>query len=725
MFCSTSAATLRLRFVLSSKLQFFAVLILLLAGRPAGFGFEEKMLTPARIFAKPGFEPILAKKIAWSSDSEQIAYLLAADPDEHAGYDLWVMDVRTGARRILLPEEKLDSLDGLESFQWSPDKTGMVLASGTRIIWFDLKARTLRVLVSGNAPVTEVKISPDAHWIGFVRQHNIWLLNRSSGRTSALTRDENGNVSNGELAPAYGKDFDMGMAYWWAPDSSAIAFLRTDRTRVLRTAGQQYPEPGGAIPSVSVYVVMVKNGAIRRMETGFDDDGYLPRVDWLPDSKQLAIEHLNRQQTKLELLIANVNNGNSRTVIHEQDHYWININNGPRFLGDGQRFLWSSERSGYRHLYLYDVNGRQISQLTTGEWEVSEIAAVNEKQNAVYFTATEKTPIERHLYRVNIDGSGFTRLTQGSRWHQVDFAPDGNSFIDNSSTAMQPPRQELVHIDGQRSMLLSRVASENLDDYANSPVEFLQIKTHDAITLDAMMIKPTRFDPKRKYPVIVYMGGGPRTQGVRNAWNGKVTLWHEMMAEKDFIIFALDNRGAAGHGHLFEEPVHFRLGAQELSDQREGIAYLRTLPYVDGKQIGTWGSGYGGQLVLHALFEDPQDFKAGFADSPIMDWRHYDAVFTERYLGLLQKHAEEYDESSPINRAGELKGRLLVAESEKNQDGRLSPMLRIKQESMSKGSPIETISLREHSEGTLQGPDAQAVLGRVTEFFESALQAVR
>jgi dipeptidyl-peptidase-4 len=479
--------------------------------------------------------------------------------------------------------------------------------------------------------------------------------------------------------------------------------------------------------------VSVSGGQAKQMDTGAETDQYIPRVNWLPDSKHVAIQRLNRAQTNLDVMIADALTGTSRVALTEKDQYWINVSDDLRFLQDGQRFLWSSERSGFRHIYLYNLDGKELAQLTKGDWEVSAIEAVDEKAGSVYFTATEKSPMERHLCRVGLDGSGFTRITKEPGTHAVNFAPSAGSppgvnaassvkasvsaFIDTYSNTMNPSRQDLLRPDGSRIAVLNENKVAELASYHLSPVEFLQVKTHDAVMLNAWMIKPPDFDPHRKYPVLVYTYGGPHVQVVMNEWGRATFLWHQLMAQKGYIIFALDNRGSAGRGHLFEEPIHYRLGAQELSDQRDGAAYLKSLPYVDANRIGIWGWSYGGHMTLHAMFEDWNDFKAGFAGGPVTDWHYYDSIYTERYLGLLPQNENYYHVSSPIDKVRQFRGKLLIAHGTGDDNVHFANTLALINELIESGKYVEVLPFPGRGHGVSDAPARRLLMERVTRFF--------
>ncbi|HXM90166.1 MAG TPA: DPP IV N-terminal domain-containing protein, partial [Candidatus Dormibacteraeota bacterium] len=664
-----------------------------------------KQLTVQRIYSEPSLSGHTLRGLAWTPDGKQISFLDAkrfdAEGNAEGGVEnerhgkqkkennaaLWIVDAASGERRMLLSGERLASMlpqsssapsqaTGLgrhapADYQWAPDGAALLFQGPNALVWFALKAKDPRTLVSGKATLADPKISPDGKFVSFLRDHNLWLVNIADGKERAVTRDGVEEIRRGELDWVYPEELEIKTAYWWAPDSSAIAYLEMDERKVAqyplvdfasfegKAEMERYPPVGGANPVVHVFVVSVSGGQAKQMDTGPETDQYIPRVNWLPDSKHVAIQRLNREQTNLDLIIADAATGVSRVALTEKDQYWINVSDDLRFLQDGQRFLWSSERSGFRHIYLYNLEGKELAQLTKGEWEVSAIDAVDEKAALIYFTATEKSPLERQVYRVGLDGAGFTRITKEAGTHAVNFAPSAGSppgvsssanasvsaFIDTYSNTMNPPRQDLLRPDGSRIAVLNENKVAELASYHLSPVEFLQVKSHDGVILNAWMIKPPDFDSHRKYPVLVYTYGGPHVQVVTNEWLRSTFLWHQLMAQKGYIIFALDNRGSAGRGHLFEEPIHYRLGAQELSDQRDGAAYLKSLPYVDANRMGIWGWSYGGHMTLHAMFEDWNDFKAGFAAAPVTDWHYYDSIYTERYLGPLPQNENYYKES--------------------------------------------------------------------------------
>jgi dipeptidyl-peptidase-4 len=655
------------------------------------------------------------------------------------------MDVATGQRRMLLSADKLESVLPPDSeketqatglgrhapaeYQWAPGAGALLFQGRTSLAWFDVKTQTSRTLISGKETIADPKISPDGRYVSFVRNHNLWLVGVADGKERALTEGGTEEVRKGELDWVYPEELEIMTGYWWAPDSSAIAYLQMDERKVAKyplvdfsspvgeAEEERYPPAGGGNPIVRVYVAPVGGGEARSMDTGENTDIYIARVNWLTDSRHLAIQRLNRQQTVLDLLIADTTNGQTRTALNETDPYWINISNDLHFLKDGKRFLWSSERSGYRHLYLYDLEGKQLAQITKGEWEVSAVDAVDEPKGMVYFTGTAKSPLERHLYRVSLDGSAISRITIHNGTHGVNMAPDASAFVDTYSDVMTPPRQDVARADGS----LLRVINENkvaeLAEYHLSAPQFLSVKAHDGVPLNAVIIKPLDFDASKKYPVLVFTYGGPHAQVVLNAWGASTALWHQLMAQKGYIIFSLDNRGSAGRGHVFEEPVHNRLGTQELSDQLDGVAYLKSLPYVDAERIGIWGWSYGGHMTLHAMFEAAAAFKTGFAGGPVTDWHFYDSIYTERYLGLLPQNEDSYRSSSPIEKAAGLKGKLLIAHGTGDDNVHFANTLSLINKLIDLGKYVEVMPFPGRGHGVSDPPARKVLMNRVTQFF--------
>ncbi|HEY6269044.1 MAG TPA: DPP IV N-terminal domain-containing protein [Candidatus Acidoferrum sp.] len=712
------------------------------AQQPAAAG---KALTVERIYSQPSLSGRLTRGLAWTPDGKQFSYFETKGLGKEAKTELWAMDAASGERRLLVAADKLETILPAETsrptqstglgrrapsqYQWAPDGAGVLFQGPTALAWLDVKSQIGRTLVSGKAAIADPKISPNGGYVSFVRDHNLWVVNLADGKEREITHGGTEEIRKGELDWVYPEELECKTGYWWAPDSLAIAYLEMDERKVSQyplvdfsspsgeAEMERYPTAGGANPIVRVLVAPLNGGEPRVMDIGAETDTYIPRVNWLTDSKNIAIQRLNRTQTTLELLIADTSTGKSRTILNQSDANWINISDDLYFLKDGKRFLWSSEQSGYRHLYLYDLEGKQLAQLTKGDWEVSAVDAVDETKGLAYFTATEKSPLERHVYRVALDGTGFRRVTKDEGTHAAIFAPNAAAFYDTYSNVATTPSQDLKRADGSRIATINENKVAELADYHFSPLEFVTVKSRDGVLLNASIIKPPDFNPQKKYPVLVYTYGGPHAQVVRNAWGGANFLWHELMTQKGYIIFSLDNRGSAGRGHAFETPLHFRMGAQELSDQRDGVQYLKSLPYVDANRIGIWGWSYGGHMTLHAMFEAGEDFKVGFAGGPVTDWRYYDSIYTERYLGLPQKNEKGYQDSSPLKYAAQLKGKLMIAHGTGDDNVHFTNTLAVINDLIEAGKYVEVLAFPGRGHGVSDPPARRVLMQRVTQFF--------
>ena len=715
------------------------------AAQQAGAVTAGKALTVERIYSQPSLSGRMTRGLAWTPDGKQLTYFETKGAGREAKTELWAMDTATGERRVLIGADKLESIMPAETarpsqatgagrrqpsqYQWAPDGTGILFQGPTALAWLELKSQAGRTLVSGKSTITDAKFSPDGKYVSLVREHNVWVVNVADGKERAITRGGTEEIRKGELDWVYPEELDAKTGYWWSPDSSAIAYMEMDERKVSQyplvefaspsgeAEMERYPTAGGANPVVSVHVVSLSGGGPRTMDIGAETDIYIPRVNWLWDSKHLAIQRLNRTQTALELLIGDAGTGDTKNILRETDPNWINVHDDLYFLKDGKRFLWSSERSGYRHLYLYDLEGKELRQITKGDWEVTALDAVDESAGFVYFTATQSSPLERQLYVAGLSETAFRRITTEFGTHAANFSPNAKSLYDTFSSSSVPPQQILRRADGSLIAPINENRVPELDEYHLSPMEFLTVKTHDGVSLNASMIKPPNFDPQRKYPVLVYTYGGPHAQVVRNGWGGANFLWHESMAQKGYIIFSVDNRGSTGRGHAFETPLHLRLGTQEISDQRDGVAYLKSLPYVDGNRIGVWGWSYGGHMTLHLMFEAGDDFKVGFAGGPVTDWHYYDSIYTERYLGLPQQNEKGYQDSSPVKYASQLKGKLMIAHGTGDDNVHYANTLSAINALIDAGKYVEVLAFPGRGHGVSDPAARKVLMQRVTQYF--------
>jgi dipeptidyl-peptidase-4 len=713
-------------------------------------------LTVERIYGEPNLSGTLTTGVEWSPDAKRISYLERNPQGNNAGTELWTMDAATGERKVLVNSETLKLVTqpqkaktiqstGLGRVQpvnyfWSPTGDSLLFAGSSSLVLLDLKTIVLKALVKGDRDVENPKFSPDGKWVSFVRDWNLWVVNVASGETKAITSGGSEEILKGKLDWVYPEELDLTTAYWWSPDSSKISFLEMDERPVRRYPIMDMGSPAGALeytrfpqagepnPIVRVGVAPVTGGQTKWMDTGSDTDVYVARVVWLHDSGHVAIERLNRPQNRLDLLFCDAVTGTSQTILTDTDKYWINISDDLYFFSDDKRFLWSSERSGFRHYYLYDLSGRQLDQLTSGNWGITGTSgfgpgavnhpAVDEAHGEIYFLSNKDNVPDTQLYRLSLRDKSITRITREAGTHQVLIAPDWSGFEDTYSNAMTPSRQSLYRADGTGVALINADVIPELAEYHLTSPEFVDISAQDGTKLYAMMIKPPSFDSSRKYPVLVDVYGGPQVQYVRDAWEGRNFLWLEMMAAKGYIIFRLDNRGSYNRGHAFESSIYHRFGKVELEDQLAGVSYLKSLAYVDGSRIGIWGWSYGAYMTLEAMANAPDVFKAGVSVAPVSDWRLYDTIYTERYMGRPQDDSEVYKNSSPVNQIANLKAKLMVAHGTGDDNVHFENTTEVLNELIAHGSYPEDVMIfpgRGHSIG--DSPARIMLFQRITEFF--------
>jgi dipeptidyl-peptidase-4 len=562
------------------------------------------------------------------------------------------------------------------NYNLNPAETAVLINWSNDLFYYEFGSdRAFRLTSNPEEEVGE-GFSPDGRMVSFVRENNLYVEDLGMQRRErALTRDGSAKILNGRLDWVYQEELygrgNFG-AYWWSPDSTSIAFLRFDENPVPEFTVVDhipyhqtlevtpYPKAGDPNPIVKLAVVNAAGGDIRWIDTFRyqPEDLLISRVTWTPDSKKVVYQAQNREQTFLDVNFADPRDGKSSNVIHETSKAWVGINEQPIWLKDGS-FIWASERSGWEHLYQYSADGKMLRQITDAKWEIRSIEGVDEENGYIYFTATERSHIAADGYRIKLDGTGLTRLTQTEGSHRVDVSPAYNYFIDVWSDINTPPQTRLYDASGKLVRVIAENKVDALKQYKLGMTELLQVKTRDGFMMEAMMIKPPDFDAQKKYPVMSFTYSGPHAPQVRNGWGSQTYMFHQLLAQKGYIIWVCDNRTASGKGLESTWPVYKNFGELELRDLEDGVTWLKSLPYVDGSRIGIWGWSYGGFMTSYALTHS-QSFKIGIAGGTVADWRDYDSIYTERYMGTPQNNPEGYKKSSPVNAAKNLHGKLLL-----------------------------------------------------------------
>jgi len=677
--------------------------------------------------------------VAWSPDGQQFLY--------RQGRRLVIYDPATGSSKDLIDTTAMDAAAVrpavVESrpFEWENRRVREtpVQWSGSEVLYstggdvFVVQIDTGKWTQLTKTPAAErdPKLSPDGKMVAFRRDWDLYTLDIASKRETRLTTGGSDTLRNGGLDWVYPEELDLGTASWWSPDSKSNAYMRFDISRErsyphedLRGPRpiyepQRYPQAGENNPEVRVGVVGAGGGNTRWMDAGNTRDALIARVGWAPDSRSVYMVRTNRIQNKLELLLAAAGSGKASRILEEADKFWVNIQEDPVFVHSGQQFLWLSERDGFRHIYLYSVDGAQAKQLTQGPWEVTGITGVDEKAGRIYYSASETSPVERQFYSVGITGEGKRQLSSGAGTHTIAMGPGGHFYLDTYSSLSSPPRT-MVHAGDGHELRVYREQNKRLaDDYEILPTELVSFRTPDGTLLYARLIRPANFEAGKKYPAVVLVYGGPDSQGVRNAWMGADL--DQVLANEGFVIWQVDNRGSSGRGHAFETPVFRKLGSIELADQVAGVNYLISLGFVDRARIGIRGWSYGGFMTLNALLNAPSVFQAGIAGAPVTDWHNYDSIYTERYMGLPQDNPDGYKNTALPMQAKNLKGKLMIAHNVEDDNVLFQNTIQMAGALERAGQPFQ-MQLYTQKTHAVTGLEARQLNATVVDFFERTLK---
>ncbi|MGI8784544.1 MAG: S9 family peptidase [Acidobacteriota bacterium] len=576
-----------------------------------------------------------------------------------------------------VPEQDARRISRRTSFQFNESQSAVLFQYASDLFYFEIPG--LRAVRLTQTPDTESaeSFSPDGKLVAFARSNNLYVVDVQTARERALTTDGSPTRLNGKLDWVYQEElYGRGnyQGYWWSPDSQRLAFLQLDESQVpaftvidhipYRQTEEvtPYPKAGDPNPGVRLAVVPVVGGALRWIDLSSytPTDALIIRVAWTPDSRKVVFQVQNREQTWLDLNLAPADQGKTQTLLRETTPAWVNENGDPIWLKDGS-FLWFSERDGWKHLYHYDSAGKLLRQVTQGPWEVRTSHGVDETEGWIYFSGTEQSHIATHPYRIRLDGSELQRLSPSEGNHQVAFSPTLSYFIDTSSRAAAPAHVNLYDKVGKlvRVIEANQAASDRLKEYRLGKMEFLKVLTRDGFEMEALLIRPPDFDPAKSYPVWSYTYAGPHAPSVRDSWGGVTTMWYHLLAQKGYLIWICDNRTASGKGAQSTWPLYKNFGKSELQDIEDGLNWLKRNSWVDGARIGISGWSFGGYMTSYALTHS-SSFKVGIAGGSVTDWRGYDSIYTERYMGTPQNNPEGYRTSSPALAAANLHGRILL-----------------------------------------------------------------
>lgn len=727
-----------------------AILLSLLAlpAFPPSAEAQQKLLTLDELYdpeKRAQWESVLPE-IRWLSDGK---HYLQIRTDRKAKTSQWSkVDVASGRAQPFYEAAKMEAALGKipgtsaedarrlarqENYTLGPQENAVLIDIADDLYSYELGSDRAARLTSTAGVEREASFSPDGRVVAFVRENNLFVVDRESRRERALTTDGGPKLLNGVLDWVYQEEiYGRGnfTGYWWSPDGARIAFLQLDETPVKEFTVidhipyrqlvelTPYPKAGDPNPRVRLGVVDVRGGEARFLDLyKYQNSEFLiVRVSWTPEGKKIAYQVQDREQTFLDLNLADPVSVESKTLLRETTKAWVNENGDPKWLKDGS-FLWMSERSGWKHLYHHAADGSLIRPVTQGAWEVDSLHGVDEAAGLVYFSASERSPVDRDAFRARLDGTGRARLTETPGWHQVKLAPTLGHFVDTWSDVTTPPKLRLHQATGS----LLRTIEENplaaLAEYRLARPELVEVKTRDGFVMEAFLLKPPDFDPSRKYPVWVHTYGGPHAPQVVNRWTGAGGyLWYQFLAQNGFIVWICDNRTASGKGAESTWPVYRRFGETELQDIEDGLEWLKQHPWADGSRIGIDGWSYGGFLTSYALTHS-KSFAAGIAGGSVTDWRDYDTVYTEKYMATPQNNPEGYRKSSPVFAAKDLHGRLLLIHGTMDDNVHLQNTVQFAHELQKAGKSFELMLYPKSRHGVTDPPLVRHLRGVMLDFM--------
>lgn len=573
----------------------------------------------------------------------------------------------------------------IDEYQFSADENHLLLFTNTQRIYrhsstqvvyvFDLKSRKLVKVFDGKG-VSNPTLSPNGGKIGFCFENNLYWADLAGGKATQVTTDGAKNkIINGSTDWVYEEEFGFPEGFYWNTDGTQLAYYKFDESQVptftMDMYGKlypdryefKYPKAGEKNSVVTIWTYSLAVGKSTPVDIGAEKDQYIARIRWTQQPNTLALLRLNRHQNKLELLLADAANGSTKVAMTETSDTYIDVENTTvTFLKSAPQFVWMSERDGNNHLYLYDMAGKLLRQITSGPWEVTELYGIDEKTQTVYYQSNEMSPLEKHVYSIGLNGKGKTQLSLADGTHRASFSTAFTYYIDRYSNARTPDVTTLYDNKGVpvKTLQENKALADKLAGFNIRYKDFFQLTTSQKVQLNGWMIKPAGFDSSKKYPVLMFVYGGPGSQNTTDVFDYGNFFWYQMLSDLGYMVVCVDNRGTGARGAHFKKCTYMDLGNLETQDQIEAAKWLGNLPFVDKNRIGIWGWSYGGYMTSLCLTKGADVFKAGIAVAPVTNWRYYDTIYTERYLRTPQENAKGYDENSPINFASKLRGPFLL-----------------------------------------------------------------
>lgn len=675
-----------------------AIALLILLATAAYAQTDRRILTLDRIFASGDFRSETFGPARWLEDGSAYTTLEPASGNPEAR-DIVRYEAASGARSILIAAASLIPNGAsaplvIEDYAWSKDGRKLLVFTNTKQVWrqntrgdywvFDIAAKKLSQVDRNASPSTLMfaKFSPDATRVGYVRENNLYVQDLATGRLTQLTRNGSKRIINGTFDWVYEEELDLRDGWRWSPDGRSIAYWQMDTEGVPdfhmindtdslypKIVTIQYPVAGETNSAGRVGVVSAAGGITRWLQVPGDPrNNYIARMNWAGNSDEVILLQLNRRQNDLKVIIGNARSGQVRTILNEKDDAWVDIDfDDIPWLSDGRRFLWMSERDGWRHVYMATRAGGDPVPITRSPFDVISIESVDEKAGWLYYIASPENATQRYLYRTELSGGGRTeRVSPASQAgsHSYSIAPNSAWAFHTYSNISTPPTVDLVTLPDHRvvrTLAANTAAIGRVKELDVSQPEFVKADVGSGVTLDGWVIKPPNFDSGKHYPVLIYVYGEPASQTVMDRWGSTRYLWHQMLAQQGYVVMSFDNRGTpAPKGRAWRKVIYRKIGVIAAEEQAAAARVIQSWPYVDAKRIAVWGWSGGGSMTLNQMFRYPDIYQVGMSVAPVTDQHFYDTIYQERYMGLPQDNEADYRAGSPVTHAAGLAGKLLI-----------------------------------------------------------------
>lgn len=712
------------------------IICFLLAGLTSSL-FANQNITLEDIYKSYKFYPNSIDRIESMQDGAHYTVL-----EKGMSIDKYAYEDGSLIGTIFKLEDQIDGAKRIYSYAFSSDEKRLLIATHKEQVYrhsflafyhiVDLESGKVSPIFPEQKQSLAV-LSPNGQAVAFVMQNNLYYYDIGTGKAQQVSFDGKRNeIINGMPDWVYEEEFTLDRGFQWSPDGKKIAFYRFDESHVkefnMTMYGELYPEwykfkypkAGEENSIVSIQVHDVETGKTTIMKTGAETDIYFPRIKWTADPNKLCITRLNRLQNHVELLIANVESGDCETFYQETNERFLSefTDDFVHFMKDNKHALVMSEKSGFMHFYMHNLETKDIKAVTKGKWMIDQLLGIDEQNKRIYYTSTEVSPIDRMVYSIGFDGKDKTQLSASEGWNTAYFSSSYEYYIHAHSDANTPPLFTLHNQEGKmiRSLENNADFQSTMQEYNFLEKELITIKNKDGLELNAYQIKPDNFDPNKKHPVLMYVYGGPESQLVTNRWDYRIA-WFQMLAQQGYLVVCVDNQGTDGRGEDFAKSTYMQLGKKETEDQIAAAEWLAKQSYVDAERIGIFGWSYGGYMSLLCLMKGSHIFKMAISVAPVTNWRYYDTIYTERFMRTPQENGEGYDQNSPISHVEKMKGKLLLVHGTADDNVHLQNSVELTDRLVEANKQFEMMYYPNKAHGIRGGNTSLHLYTKMTDFI--------